>query len=344
MGSPVNADSTIRVLVVDDERPMREAYQEVLTSRRKSEAENLRARLFGDGSPAADTGPTFDVHTAVRAEAAVQAVKDSKAGGRGFDVVFLDMRMPPGPDGAWAAAQIRAIDPEVDIVIATAYSDVDPEELARRIPPADKLFYLQKPFHAHEVRQLAVALGRKARAEAHTRQLAYFDSLTGLANRDLARERISAAVESAKAQSRSLAVMFIDLDNFKRINDTLGHDVGDEILKATAVRLCATLRESDTVAASCRTSSAAWGATSSCFCCPTSSIPTMPPWWRNGSSAHSASPSGPTATTSPSRRASASRSIPLTARISRLCCAMPISPCTSPSGRAGASSSTTTRP
>ena len=145
--------------------------------------------------------------------------------------------MPPGPDGAWAAAAIRAIDPNIDIVIATAYSDVDPEELSTRIPPAEKLFYLQKPFHAHEVRQLAVALGRKARAEAHMRRLAYFDSLTGLANRELVREHMSKAIALAKRHARKLAVLFIDLDNFKRINDTLGHSVGDEILKATAKRL-----------------------------------------------------------------------------------------------------------
>ena len=121
--------------------------------------------------------------------------------GQSFDVVFLDMRMPPGPDGAWAAAAIRAMDPNIDIVIVTAYSDADPEDLSARIPPAEKLFYLQKPFHAHEVRQLAVALGRKARAEAQIRRLAYFDSLTGLANRELVREHMSKALALAKRHS-----------------------------------------------------------------------------------------------------------------------------------------------
>ena len=97
------------------------------------------------------------------------------------------------------------------------------------------------------MRQLAVALGGKARAEAHIRQLAYFDSLTGLANRELVREHMSKALALAKRHARRLAVFFIDLDNFKRINDTLGHSIGDEILKETARRLRDTVRDADVV-------------------------------------------------------------------------------------------------
>ncbi|MGQ0834363.1 MAG: putative bifunctional diguanylate cyclase/phosphodiesterase [Gammaproteobacteria bacterium] len=227
----------IRVLVVDDEGPIREAYRELLATRKLTEVERLRARLFESENSRPSIAPEFEIHTADRAEAAVQAFRACLDSGRHFDVVFLDMRMPPGPDGAWAATQIRAMDPGVHMVIATAYSDLDPEELSGRIPPAERLFYLQKPFHAHEVRQLAVALGRKARAEAHVQQLAYFDSLTGLPNRDLMREQMSTAIALAKRHARRMAVLFIDLDNFKRINDTLGHSVGDEILKATAHRL-----------------------------------------------------------------------------------------------------------
>jgi diguanylate cyclase (GGDEF)-like protein len=247
----MSTNDVVRVLVVDDERPIREAYEELLATRpggKASEADQLRARLFErSASKPTTAGPAFEVHTADTAEAGVEVVRAQLELGKPFDVAFLDMRMPPGPDGAWAAAAIRAMDPNVDIVIVTAYSDVDPQALSERIPPAGKLFYLQKPFHAHEVRQLAVALGGKARAEAHIRQLAYFDSLTGLANRELAREHMAKALALAKRHSRKLAVFFIDLDNFKRINDTLGHSVGDEILKATAKRLRDTVRDADTV-------------------------------------------------------------------------------------------------
>ena len=243
-------DEKIRVLVVDDERLIREAYCELLATpanTKPSEAERLGARLFNRESVQPAQTTVFEVYTADRAEAGVEAVRARLADRDRFDVVFLDMRMPPGPDGAWAASAIRALDPNVDIVIVTAYSDVDPTALSARIPPAERLFYLQKPFHAHEVRQLAVALGRKARAESEMRRLAYFDSLTGLPNRVQLRDQMARAIGLARRHARKLAVLFIDLDNFKRINDTLGHSLGDEVLREVAKRFCAAVRATDTV-------------------------------------------------------------------------------------------------
>jgi diguanylate cyclase (GGDEF)-like protein len=240
----------IRVLVVDDERPIREAYCELLASdqtAKASEAERLRNRLFNRESGEPPSQAAFEVYTAHQAEEGVEAVRAKLDSGQRFDVVFLDMRMPPGPDGAWAASAIRALDASVDIVIVTAYSDVDPAVLSSRIPPAEKLFYLQKPFHAHELRQLALALGRKAHAETEIRRLAYFDTLTGLPNRDQLRDQLARAIGLAARHERKLAVVFIDLDNFKRINDTLGHSIGDEVLRATATRFRDAVRDSDAV-------------------------------------------------------------------------------------------------
>lgn len=88
---------------------------------------------------------------------------------------------------------------------------------------------------------------RKA-AEAHAAHLAYYDELTGLPNRRMLLERLRHARAASRRVHSCSALLFIDLDNFKNLNDTLGHDYGDLLLKEVAVRLTAILREGDTVA------------------------------------------------------------------------------------------------
>jgi diguanylate cyclase (GGDEF)-like protein/PAS domain S-box-containing protein len=94
---------------------------------------------------------------------------------------------------------------------------------------------------------LGTAIGRK-RAEERLAYVAQFDSLTGLPNRTLFRDRLSHAMTRAERGGSQLALMLLDLDRFKEINDTLGHRAGDRLLQAVAERLTAVLREADTVA------------------------------------------------------------------------------------------------
>lgn len=87
-------------------------------------------------------------------------------------------------------------------------------------------------------------------SEEQVRQLAYFDFLTGLPNRRLLLDRLHQAVSQARRHGYSMAIMFLDLDHFKRINDTLGHDTGDELLKQVATRLAGCIRSGDTASRS----------------------------------------------------------------------------------------------
>jgi diguanylate cyclase (GGDEF)-like protein len=246
----------IRVLVADDEAEVRNAYRQILLETDMSSEtavfHNLRERLFSKSipdpmakNPSGET--TFAPFFCEGAEAAVAAVREALAADDPYAVVFLDMRMPPGPDGVWAAARIRELDPAVEIVLCTAYSDVDPRDIGGMVPPEEKLSYLQKPFHPHEIRQMTISLASKWRSEHRIVRLAYFDALTGLPNREQLRNRLGSTLASAKQHQRMLAVLYLDLDNFKRVNDTLGHAVGDELLRLVAARLRSSLRSEESV-------------------------------------------------------------------------------------------------
>jgi diguanylate cyclase (GGDEF)-like protein len=245
----------IRVLVVDDDPDILVAYRQVLDesvpSNDRAAIDALRARLFASGNAkTADAAPasSFEAIVCNGAEAAVATVKEACEAGKPIAVAFLDMRMPPGPDGAWAAERIRALDPDIEIVICTAYSDVDPAEIGRRVPPSDKLFYLQKPFHPHEVRQLALALGEKRlSADRRTIALTDFDTLTGLPSRVRFIAHLREAVAVARGNGHRLAVLHVDLDNFRRINDALGLVAGDELLRLVAQQLRESVRRDDVV-------------------------------------------------------------------------------------------------
>jgi CheY-like chemotaxis protein len=150
-----------RVLVADDEPDLIEDYQCALAIPAAG-GSNLRLaelqdELFG---PQGSSGslPQVELVAVNQGEAAVQAIARGRDQSLPFSAAFLDVRMPPGMDGLEAAIKIREIDERLPIVIVTAYTDIQTIDLARKIPPADRLFVLQKPFHTTEIQQLAIAL------------------------------------------------------------------------------------------------------------------------------------------------------------------------------------------
>lgn len=154
-------NATARILVADDEPDLIEDYHCALALPGTGDADlrlaELQDELFG-AQNAKSSLPSVELVSVNQGEAAVQTVARSRDQGQPFSAAFLDVRMPPGINGLEAAIKIREIDARLPIVIVTAYTDIQTIDLAKQIPPADRLFVLQKPFHTTEIQQLAIAL------------------------------------------------------------------------------------------------------------------------------------------------------------------------------------------
>ena len=157
-----------RILVADDETRIHdffiEAFRKDEVSPDFSELKDLEQELFQSSEKTVRSGGMpdgFDVTLCTSSMDAVAQVILSIETKKPFAVVFLDVRMPPGPDGIWAAETIRNLDKDVEIVIVTAFSDIHPYEIMRRVPPAHKLLYLQKPCYVLEIRHMARSLSAK---------------------------------------------------------------------------------------------------------------------------------------------------------------------------------------
>jgi diguanylate cyclase (GGDEF)-like protein len=167
-----------------------------------------------------------------------------------YDLILLDLQMA-GMDGFQVMAGLKTSQSEsyLPVIVLTA----EPEHKLRALQAGAKDF-ISKPFDLIEVKtrihnMLEVRLLYKELEKSNKvlEQKALHDSTTGLPNRDLFNDRLTHAIAMAKRHAWTLAVMFLDLDRFKYINDTHGHAVGDRVLKEVAKRLLGHTRDEDTV-------------------------------------------------------------------------------------------------
>jgi diguanylate cyclase (GGDEF)-like protein len=158
------------------------------------------------------------------------------------DVLLLDLIMP-GKSGFDLLSEIRSepVLRYLPVIVLTAASDPDTKLQALELGATD---FLSKPVDPSE---LSLRLRNALAFKAYQDQLAYNDGLTGLPNRQLFLERLEWTLRLARRHSKQSALLQVGLDRFKQINDTIGHEMGDEALKAVSKRLSATLRESDTL-------------------------------------------------------------------------------------------------
>jgi diguanylate cyclase (GGDEF)-like protein len=135
-----------------------------------------------------------------------------------------------------------------DVPVVVLAREHDPPAALRAIHEGAQDYLLEDTTDADELtRAIRHAIARK-RTEVSLARQALHDSLTGLPNRDLMLDRLHVAIGRSRRRPTSLALLFLDLDGFKRVNDTFGHDAGDNLLVEVARRLSHTLRPGDTVA------------------------------------------------------------------------------------------------
>lgn len=275
MSEPVDGERR-RILIIDDNAAIHQDFRKVLGRRDDQAAhsalELLEAGLFGEAAAGA-VYPDFDIDSALQGQEGVQKAREAAAHGRPFAVAFVDMRMPPGWDGLETIERLWEADTDIQVVICSAHSDYDWTQVVERLGHSDRLLVLRKPAEPIEILQSATALARKwendrlvrnrvtgleedirnrtrglEAANRQLRHLATHDPLTGLPNRTLLDDRLSQAIALTHRDNSCCAVLVCDLDRFKRINDSLGHRAGDELLQEVAKRLTGVVRPTDTVA------------------------------------------------------------------------------------------------
>ncbi|MBA3813306.1 MAG: EAL domain-containing protein [Alphaproteobacteria bacterium] len=387
-------NTDFRIIVIDDNPSIHQDFIKILTPIEQSNAlDSMEEKIFGSPKKKNVLLPKFYIDTASQGKEGVEKIKNGLESKKPYALAFVDIRMPPGWDGVETIKHIWGIDPDIQIVICTAYSDYSWEETIEQLGTSDNLLILKKPFDNTAVRQLAAALTKKwelmRAVKEHTAELekgieertaslrsslsltrstlesstdgiividnegkiidynkrfvelwgvspsmmaskkysilieymlnqinnkktyveklkiitknieetyvdiiklkdnrvfeqytqsqkmeeeiigrvwsfrditkrilleqklerqATYDALTGLPNRVLLYDHIQLSIAAAKRNKQMVGILFFDLDRFKLINDSLSHQVGDELLKVVAKRLKGGLREQDTVA------------------------------------------------------------------------------------------------
>ncbi len=161
----MSKQTDLRILIIDDNTDIHSDFIKILTTSapKNSELLAMESLLFGETKSDADKFalPKFHIDTATQGQEGVEKIAKAQHEGNSYALAFVDVRMPPGWDGIETIKHIWALDPDIQVVICTAYSDYSWEETVEQLGQKENLLILKKPFDHVAVRQLSCALTKK---------------------------------------------------------------------------------------------------------------------------------------------------------------------------------------
>ena len=151
-----------RILVIDDNEAIHDDFRVILRENDDGEIVNVTEQegvIFGASSKSQDR--EFEIDSALQGQDGIEKVRQSVEDGKPYAMAFIDIRMPPGLDGIETTKQIWKIDPRIQIVLCTAYSDYSWHDMIKELGETDQLLILKKPFDIIEVRQISCSITQK---------------------------------------------------------------------------------------------------------------------------------------------------------------------------------------
>ena len=208
-GSPTN-----RILIVDDNREIHHDFNRILQRKAiEQDVAEAEAAFFGEVTREERANPTYELDHAFQGEEALQMVSRAVSEQRPYSFAYVDMRMPPGWDGVETIQHLWEVDPGLQVVVCTAYSDYSWAEMVEQLGLNDRVLLLKKPFDTAEVQQIAVALTEKRRlSDAIAAQMTTLEATI---------EERTAHLRSAHAELDSLlnaiSSILIEIDSSGRV-------------------------------------------------------------------------------------------------------------------------------
>jgi len=224
------AEPNRRVLIVDDNTAIHDDFRKVLGARRSNvELEALESALFGES--AAPAAHAFELAHAEQGQAAVEMVRGASDAGRPFAVAFIDIRMPPGLDGVETTRRIWEIDPNVQVVICSAYSDYSWEQMQAKLGVSHRLLILKKPFDPIEAQQLAHALTEKWELlQSSRRTVEELETAVAMRTRSLESTNVRLLDEVRRREAtEAMLVRSQKLEALGRIAGGIAHEINNPL-------------------------------------------------------------------------------------------------------------------